>query len=164
MKTQMEYIGEIFLRIHDLVTEEEKIAYLKQSKSTALINVLVYAYSDKYTSSYKEIPKYIQQKLSGFVEKKDTATVNKLISIAYLYDNYKPDSAVIYALKSLAISKKINYEYGITYSYQVLVNKNRDNGDLPAALNYANTQFRYVQEIKDTLKKNFCKTFNILFV
>ena len=58
MKTQMEYIGEIFLRIHDLVTEEEKIAYLKQSKSTALINVLVYAYSDKYTSSYKEIPKY----------------------------------------------------------------------------------------------------------
>jgi hypothetical protein len=107
-------------------------------------------FKKKIDDFYKEIPKYIQQKLNGFVEKEDTATVNKLISIAYLYDNYKPDSAVIYALKSLAISKKINYEYGITYSYQVLVNKNRDNGDLPAALNYANTQFRYVQEIKDT--------------
>ena len=99
---------------------------------------------------YKQIPQRIKDDLNGFVEKDDTATVNKLITIGYNYNDYKPDSAVIYALKSLAISKRIHYNYGTTLSYQVLINKNRDNGDFPAALNYMNSNFRFNQEIKDT--------------
>ena len=108
------------------------------------------SYKDLVAHVYKLSPIRIKEHLKGFVEKDDTATVNKLIAIANLYDWYKPDSVQIYALKSLAISKRLNYEYGIIYSYQVLLNNNRDNGDLPAALNYANAQLRYVQEIKDT--------------
>jgi hypothetical protein len=58
MKTQAEYIGEIFLHVGSLNTEEEKIKYLKTVESLPLLKVLEYAYSDKYTTSYTDLPEY----------------------------------------------------------------------------------------------------------
>ena len=58
MKTQAEYIGEVFLHVGKLTTEAEKINYLREVQTGALLQLLEYAYNDKYTSSYKEIPKY----------------------------------------------------------------------------------------------------------
>jgi hypothetical protein len=107
-------------------------------------------YKDMVAKVYKLSPIRIKEYLKDFVEKDDTATVNKLTAIATLYKWYKPDSVQIYALKSLAISKRINYDYGIIYSYQILLVNNKANGDFPAALKYANAQLRYVQEINDT--------------
>ena len=58
MKTQAEYIGEIFLHVGSLNTEEEKIKYLKSVESLPLLKVLEYAYNDKYTTSYTDLPEY----------------------------------------------------------------------------------------------------------
>lgn len=58
MKTQAEYIGEVFLHVSKLQTEEEKIKYLKSVQSLALLKLLEFAYSDKYSSSYTDIPEY----------------------------------------------------------------------------------------------------------
>jgi hypothetical protein len=58
MKTQAEYIGEIFLHVGSLATEEEKIKYLKSVESLPLLKILEYAYSNKYTTSYTELPQY----------------------------------------------------------------------------------------------------------
>lgn len=58
MKTQAEYIGEVFLHISKLKTDEEKIKYLHLVETLPLIKILQYAYNDKYTTNYKEVPKY----------------------------------------------------------------------------------------------------------
>jgi hypothetical protein len=58
MRTQAEYIGEVFIHVGQLKTEEEKIKYLHSVETLPLIKILQYAYSDKYTTNYKEIPKY----------------------------------------------------------------------------------------------------------
>jgi len=58
MRTQAEYIGEVFLHIQKLKTEQEKIDYLKSVDTLALRMILKFAYSDAFTTSYKEVPKY----------------------------------------------------------------------------------------------------------
>ena len=58
MKNQAEYIGEVFLHVGKLTTEQEKIEYLREVQTFALLKILQYAYSDVYTSQYKEIPEY----------------------------------------------------------------------------------------------------------
>lgn len=58
MKTQAEYIGEIFIHVGKLHTEEEKIKYLKSVQNLPLLKILEFAYSDKYTSPYTDIPQY----------------------------------------------------------------------------------------------------------
>jgi hypothetical protein len=58
MKTQAEYIGEIFLHTSKLNTEEEKIEYLRQVKNRPLLYILRYAYDDGITTNYTEIPDY----------------------------------------------------------------------------------------------------------
>ena len=58
MKTQAEYIGEIFLHVASLNTDKEKIEYLQNTKSKALAHILKYAYDDRFITRYMEIPKY----------------------------------------------------------------------------------------------------------
>ena len=58
MKTQAEYIGEVFLHVSKLKTEQEKIDYLKSVQTLPLLKILEFAYSDKYTSPYTDIPEY----------------------------------------------------------------------------------------------------------
>jgi len=58
MRTQAEYIGEIFLHTSKLNTEQEKIDYLRSVSSLPLTMLLKFAYDDMYTSNYKNIPKY----------------------------------------------------------------------------------------------------------
>jgi hypothetical protein len=58
MRTQAEYIGEMFLHVSKLKTEQEKIEYLRSVSCLPLIKILEFAYSDKYTTSYTDIPKY----------------------------------------------------------------------------------------------------------
>lgn len=58
MKTQAEYIGEIFLHVGKLQTEQEKIKYLREVKNRPLLFILRYAYDDGITTNYTEIPKY----------------------------------------------------------------------------------------------------------
>jgi len=58
MKTQAEYIGEIFLHTSKLNTEQEKIKYLRSVSNRPLKMLLRYAYDDSITSNYKEVPSY----------------------------------------------------------------------------------------------------------
>ena len=58
MRTQAEYIGEIFLHTSKLKSEQEKIEYLRMVENLALISLLKFAYDDKYTTNYKEVPEY----------------------------------------------------------------------------------------------------------
>ena len=58
MRTQAEYIGEIFLHTSTLKTEEEKISYLRSVDNLPLRMLLRFAYDDHYTTNYKEVPKY----------------------------------------------------------------------------------------------------------
>ena len=58
MRTQAEYIGEVFLHVSTLKTEDEKIKYLRSVQSLPLLKILEFAYSDKYTTSYTDIPEY----------------------------------------------------------------------------------------------------------
>lgn len=58
MKTQAEYIGEVFLHTSKLNTEEEKIKYLRSVDTLPLRMLLKFAYDDKYTTNYTEVPQY----------------------------------------------------------------------------------------------------------
>jgi len=58
MRTQAEYIGEMFIHVGQLTTEEEKIKYLKSVRCLPLLKLLEFAYSDDYTTSYSDIPSY----------------------------------------------------------------------------------------------------------
>jgi len=58
MKTQADFIPDIFLKVSELETEEKKIDFLRQNKSTALLALLSFAYDDRYTTSYTTIPAY----------------------------------------------------------------------------------------------------------
>jgi hypothetical protein len=58
MRTQAEYIGEIFLHTAKLQTEEEKVNYLKSVRCLPLLKILEFAYNDKYTTSYTDVPEY----------------------------------------------------------------------------------------------------------
>lgn len=58
MKTQAEYIGEVFLHTSKLNTEEEKIKYLRSVDTLPLRMLLKFAYDNKYTTNYTEVPPY----------------------------------------------------------------------------------------------------------
>lgn len=58
MKTGADYIADIFVNLSKMTKEQDKIDYLKSVKTPALRKLLEYAYDDRYTTSYKEIPKY----------------------------------------------------------------------------------------------------------
>ena len=59
MKIQAEYIGEVFLHVGKLDTEEEKIKYLRSVANNPLLQIFKFAYSDKFTTDYTEIPDYV---------------------------------------------------------------------------------------------------------
>jgi hypothetical protein len=58
MKTQADFISDIFLTVGKLQTEEDKIDFLRRSKGTALLALLRFAYDDRFTTSYTSIPPY----------------------------------------------------------------------------------------------------------
>lgn len=58
MKTQADFISDIFLTVGKLETEQDKIDFLRRSKGTALLALLRFAYDDRFTTSYTNIPPY----------------------------------------------------------------------------------------------------------
>jgi hypothetical protein len=58
MKISAEYIADIFVNLSRMQKEEDKVEYLKSVKTPALRKLLEFAYDDRYTTSYNQIPKY----------------------------------------------------------------------------------------------------------
>lgn len=58
MRIQAEYIGEVFLHVGKLDTEEEKIKYLRSVANNPLLQIFKFAYSDNFTTDYTQIPEY----------------------------------------------------------------------------------------------------------
>jgi hypothetical protein len=58
MKTGADYIADIFVNLGKMQKEEDKVEYLKSVKTPALRKLLEFAYDDRYTTSYTQIPKY----------------------------------------------------------------------------------------------------------
>lgn len=58
MKISTDYIADVFINISKMQKEQDKIDYLKTVETPALRKLLEFAYDDRYTTSYTEIPKY----------------------------------------------------------------------------------------------------------
>jgi transposase len=58
MKTGTDYIADIIINLSKMQNEQDKIDYLRSVNNPALKHILIFAYNDKYTTSYKELPKY----------------------------------------------------------------------------------------------------------
>jgi adenylate cyclase len=80
---------------------------------------------------------------------KDTSTANLLyqLSIKYWYD--KPDTAILYAMQSLQLSKQIAFKKGIGFAYYSLGVSQLKKNDLDAAMKLTNTSLEIGKQIGD---------------
>lgn len=110
-----------------------QIVVMKQSVVGILLVLLllnkVSGYS-QYRGQYKidsllnELPK----------QKEDTAKVNLLVMLAFVYCDFNPDTGIIYGLTGLALAKKLGWKKGIADAYNRTGNNYDSKPDGPKAL------------------------------
>lgn len=66
----------------------------------------------------------------------DTLRANTLLRCAFVYRQNNIDSSFLLANEAYSISKKLNYDYGLIYSYNSLGSLNKAKGNLNIALQY----------------------------
>lgn len=82
-------------------------------------------------------------------EKRDTAKVNILSDLAFLYTSYDIDKAMQYAKLSLEIANKTKYQNGIAEALQNISNIYYVKSDYAFSLNYALKSLKEAQKINN---------------
>jgi tetratricopeptide (TPR) repeat protein len=83
------------------------------------------------------------------IEKTDTGKAIFLYKLSYYYQNYKPDSALLLAQSSYALSQKAEFGRGKTSSLGQMAKALNRLGNFPKALEYYLEQLKLLEKKKD---------------
>lgn len=114
-------------------------------KKILLIGVLITCFSDLYAQNHLKIDS-LQNRLLH--TKADTSKIVYLYEIALQYQQFNPDTTLLYALRSYNKSIRINYLDGISRSATIIGNVYLNAGNYAKALEY------FIEKLKAEEKRN----------
>jgi len=95
---------------------------------------------DNYLDSLKQLI---------YTGKEDTLKVQRMCELSWNNVYSKPDSGLVYAVKALGLSQKIEYRSGEALSLYLIGQNQSQLGDYPGSLNFGYKALKLFQELKD---------------
>ncbi len=116
-------------------------------KRAALIILLLLCCCTLFSQNRKWIDSL--QQLLQLEKREDTIQVRRYIRLSASYTTNRPDSALYYCQLALELSEKLNYSWGIGYSYRNYSSVFKVMGDYPLAWGYLQKAKRVFEERED---------------
>lgn len=115
---------------------------MKATLTILFLFLVSYSFSQHHTTNIDSLKNVLT------TAKEDSNKVKTLNSLGLSLAWSKPDTGIVYAEESIALSKKINYEPGESFAYTVMGFCLNTIGNYPLALDYLYKSLEYEEKVK----------------